>query len=175
MKKIISNILIIVYMIIARALTILLLSYNEFKVTEIGGNTLLIIKDNDLSPEYNKGELVIINSEDSVKVGQKVFYYDSNDSKIKIKEGTVEEIEQLTSRDTAYTLDGEKKIAGKYVIGATENAQVIQKAGTILSVLESKWGFLLVIVLPALLLVINQIGVVFEGVKEAKKESKQEV
>ena len=128
MKKIISNILIIVYMIIAIALTILLLSYNEFKVTEIGGNTLLIIKDNDLSPEYNKGELVIINSEDSVKVGQKVFYYDSNDSKIKIKEGTVEEIEQLTSRDTAYTLDGEKKIAGKYVIGATENAQVIQKA-----------------------------------------------
>ena len=128
MKKIISNILIIVYMIIAIALTILLLSYNEFKVTEIGGNTLLIIKDNDLSPEYNKGELVIIISEDSVKVGQKVFYYDSNDSKIKIKEGTVEEIEQLTSRDTAYTLDGEKKIAGKYVIGATENAQVIQKA-----------------------------------------------
>lgn len=138
MKKIISNILIIVYMIIAIALTILLLSYNEFKVTEIGGNTLLIIKDNDLSPEYYKGELVIINSEDSVKVGQKVFYYDSNDSKIKIKEGTVEEIEQLTSKDTAYTLDGEKKIAGKYVIGATENAQVIQKAGTILSVLESK-------------------------------------
>ena len=41
--------------------------------------------------------------------------------------------------------------------------------------LESKWGFLLVIVLPALLLVINQIGVVFEGIKEAKKESKQEV
>ena len=114
MKKIISNILIIVYMIIAIALTILLLSYNEFKVTEIGGNTLLIIKDNDLSPEYNKGELVIINSEDSVKVGQKVFYYDSNDSKIKIKEGTVEEIEQLTSKNTAYTLDGEKKIAGKY-------------------------------------------------------------
>ena len=146
MKKIISNILIIVYMIIAIALTILLLSYNEFKVTEIGGNTLLIIKDNDLSPEYNKGELVIINSEDSVKVGQKVFYYDSNDSKIKIKEGTVEEIEQLTSKDTAYTLDGEKKIAGKYVIGATENAQVIQKAGTILSVLESKWGFLILIV-----------------------------
>ena len=147
MKKLILNILVIIYIVIAIFLTILLLSYNEFKVTEIGGKSLIIIKDNDLSPEYNNGELVIINSEDSVKVGQKVFYYDSNDSKIKIKEGTVEEIEQLTSKDTAYTLDGEKKIAGKYVIGATENAQVIQKAGTILSVLESKWGFLLVIVL----------------------------
>ena len=39
MKKIIANILIIVNMIKAIVLTILLLSYNEFRVTEIGGNT----------------------------------------------------------------------------------------------------------------------------------------
>ena len=174
MKKIITNILIIIYMIIAIFLTILLLSYNEFKVTEIGGNSLLVIKDNDLSPEYNKGDLVIVNSEDSVKVGQKVFYYDSNDSKIKVREGVIEDVEQLTSKETAYTLEGEKKIAGKYLIGATDTAKVMQNAGTMLGVLESKWGFLFVIVLPALLLVINQIGVVFAGIKEAKQESKKE-
>lgn len=50
----------------------------------------------------------------------------------------------------------------------------MQNAGTVLGVLESKWGFLFVIVLPALLLVINQIGVVFAGIKEAKQESKKE-
>ena len=170
MKKIITNILIIIYMIIAIFLTILLLSYNEFKVTEIGGNSLLVIKDNDLSPEYNKGDLVIVNSEDSVKEGQKVFYYESNDSKLKIRQGTIEETKQVTSRDIAYTLDGEKKVAGKYIIGATEDAKVIKNAGKVLGILESKWGFLFIIVLPALLLVINQIGVVVSGIKEAKKE-----
>lgn len=171
MKKIIVNILVIIYIIIAIFLTVLLLSYNDFKVTVIGGNSLIIIKDNDLSPEYNKGDLVIVNSEDSVKIGQKVFYYESNDSKLKVKQGVIEESEQVTSKDIAYTLDGEKKIAGKYIIGATETAKVIKNAGTVLGVLESKWGFLFIIVLPALLLVINQIGVVFSGIKEAKKEA----
>ena len=174
MKKLILNILVIIYIVIAIFLTILLLSYNEFKVTEIGGKSLIIIKDNDLSPEYNKGDLVIVNSEDSVKVWQKVFYYDSNDSKIKIKEGVIEDIEQLTSKETAYTLEGEKKIAGKYLIGATDTAKVMKNVGTVLGVIESKWGFLFVIVLPALLLVINQMGVVLAEIKEAKQESKKE-
>mgnify|MGYP004613787437 CR=1 FL=1 len=170
MKKLILNILVIIYIVIAIFLTILLLSYNEFKVTEIGGNSLIIIKDNDLAPDYNKGDLVIVNSEDSVKVGQKVFYYETVDSKLKIKQGEIEDSEQVTSKDVAYTLDGEKKIAGKYLIGTTESAKVIKNAGTVLGILESKWGFLFIIVLPALLLVINQIGVVFNGIKEAKKE-----
>ena len=170
MKKLILNILVIIYIVIAIFLTILLLSYNEFKVTEIGGNSLIIIKDNDLAPDYNKGDLVIVNSEDSVKVGQKVFYYETVDSKLKIKQGEIEDSEQVTSKDVAYTLDGEKKIAGKYLIGTTESAKVIKNAGTVLGILESKWGFLFIIVLPALLLVINQIGVVFNEIKEAKKE-----
>ena len=79
MKKLIINILVIVYMIIAIILTILLLSYNDFKITVIGGKSLVIIKDNDLAPEYNKGELVIVNSEDSVKVGQEIFYFEKTD------------------------------------------------------------------------------------------------
>ena len=45
MKKLILNILVIIYIVIAIFLTILLLSYNEFKVTEIGGKSLIIIKD----------------------------------------------------------------------------------------------------------------------------------
>ena len=150
MKKLILNILVIIYIVIAIFLTILLLSYNEFKVTEIGGNSLIIIKDNDLAPDYNKGDLVIVNSEDSVKVGQKVFYYETVDSKLKIKQGEIEDSEQVTSKDVAYTLDGEKKIAGKYLIGTTESAKVIKNAGTVLGILESKWGFLFIIVLPAL-------------------------
>lgn len=173
MKKLITNILVIVYMIIAIILTILLLSYNDFKITVIGGKSLVIIRDNDLAPEYNKGELVIVNSEDSVKVGQEIFYFEKTDSKTKIRKGKVEEIKQLTSKDTAYTLDGgEKSIAGKYLIGLTDDAKVIPNVGTLLSIVESKWGFLFIIILPALLLAINQIGVVFSGIKEARKEEK---
>lgn len=171
MKKVILNILVIIYIVIAIFLTVLLLSYNDFKVTEIGGSSLVIIKDNDLAPEYNKGDLVIVNSEDSVKVGQKVFYYNLGESKMKIKLGKIEDSEKITEKSTAYTLEGDKKIAEKYIIGASETAKVIPNLGKVLGVLESKWGFLFIIVLPALLLLINQIGVVASGIKEARKEA----
>ena len=46
MKKIIGNIIFIIYAIIAVFVTICLLSYNEFKVTEFGETSLVLI-DNE--------------------------------------------------------------------------------------------------------------------------------
>lgn len=174
MKKIILNILFTIYVVIAVFITLLLLSYNDFKTTEIGGYSLIIVKNNELSPDFNKGDLLVVNNDEKVEIGDKVLYYDSDDKKIITKMGIIEDSEQVTSRDTAYTLDGEIKISGKYIIGPTESVKIIPNAGTILGIVESKWGFLFLIVLPALLLVINQIGVVYSGVKEAKKEELEE-
>ena len=53
MKKIISNILFAIYAVIAVFVTVCLLSYNDFKVTEFGDYSLVIIEDNELSPEYD--------------------------------------------------------------------------------------------------------------------------
>ena len=46
--------------------------------------------------------------------------------------------------------------------------------GTILGIIESRWGFLFLIVLPALIAFVNQIMVVATGIKQAKKEIKEE-
>ena len=62
MKKLIRNIFIIVYAIIAILVTVCLLSYNEYKVSEFGSNSLLLINTNKLSDEYKKGDLVIADS-----------------------------------------------------------------------------------------------------------------
>ena len=43
-----------------------------------------------------------------------------------------------------------------------------------MGVFQSKWGFLFLIVFPALILVINEIGVVFKNVVEVIQEAKQE-
>ena len=61
MKKIISNGLFIIYVAIAIFVTVCLLSYNEFKVTEFGDYSLVIISDEGLEPDFNKGDLVIVN------------------------------------------------------------------------------------------------------------------
>lgn len=170
MKKVISNILFAVYVVIAVFVTICLLSYNDFKVTEFGDNSLVIIDDKELAPEFEKGDLVIVNKNEKIRVGDKAFFYNTYNREIEIKLGTVTNLEKITDKETTYTFEGDKKISSQYVLGTSKDVTVIPKIGTILSVLESKWGFLFIIVLPSLLAFIYQISVVFSELRNSKKE-----
>lgn len=172
MGKTIKNIIFGVYAVVAIIVTILLLSYNDFKVSEIGNYTLLLIKDDTLSPEFNKGDLAIINKNDEVLTGRDAFFYQIEDQKREIKLGTIENAERITNTQLTYTLEGDKKISSDYVVGPAGTAEIIPYLGTVLSVLESKWGFLFIIVLPALILVLNQIGIVFTNIIQAIKSEK---
>jgi len=172
MKKIISNILFVVYVVIAVFVTVCLLSYNDFKVTEFGDYSLVII-DEELAPDYNKGDLVIVNKEEKVAVGDKVFFYNTYDKEIEIKLGEVIDAQKVTSTETTYTLEGERKISGQYIVGPSKETTVIPVLGTILGILESKWGFLFMIVLPALLAFIYQITVVVSELRNSKEEDKE--
>ena len=92
-------------------------------------------------------------------------------------EGTetlLEVAEKVTETETTYTMEGDRKISGEYVLGAANSAQVIPNLGTVLSILESKWGFLFFIVFPILIVSVNQIGVVFSNILQVRKEEKQE-
>lgn len=174
MKRTVKNILFSIYLVIAIVITLLLLAYNDFKVSQFGNYTLLLIKDSSLEPEFNKGDLVILNKDDEVLTGRKAFFYQTNNQKIEIKLGVIEEVERVTETEKTYTLEGDRKISGEYVLGPANTAEIIPKLGAVLSVLESKWGFLFLIVFPALILVINQIGIVFSNIMQATIQAKEE-
>ena len=173
MKKL-KHILITIYLILAILLTLMLLAYNDFKITEVGPYSLLIMKDDELAPEFNEGDLLIVNKEDEVLTGRKAFVYDTSNEKIEVKLATIEKAERLNSDEVTYTLEGERKISSQYVLGPANTTEVIPTLGKILGILQSKWGFLFLIVFPALILVINQIGTVFNNVIETLKEAKYE-
>lgn len=173
MKKI-KHILFTIYFIIAILLTITLLAYNDFKISEFGPYSLLIIRDDELAPEFNEGDLVIVNKNDEVLTGRKAFFYDTYNQKIEVKLGTIEGAERVTREEVTYTLEGERKISSEYVLGPANTAEVIPTLGKVLGTLQSKWGFLFLIVFPALILVINQIGIVFNNVIDSIKEAKQD-
>ena len=78
----------------------------------------------------------------------------------------------MTNKETTYTLEGERKISSQYVLGPAETAEVIPGVGTVLGILESKWGFLFLIVLPSLLAFIYQISVVIAELKKSNDEGK---
>ena len=165
MKKKILNILFIIYVAIAIFVTICLLSYNRFKVTEFGNKSLLLITDDEMAPDYKKGDLVIVDKKSKIITGRKAFFYTTSDRKIEIKLGTVEAIKNVSNSETTYTLEGGRDISGEYLLGPVDTVEIIPVVGGILNVLESKWWFLFLIVLPSLLAFVYQISVVIAEIK----------
>lgn len=170
MKKVLGNILLVIYAIIAVFTTICLLSYNDFKVTEFGDNSFVLITNDEYTPDFNSGDLVIVNGskKDELNVGDKVFYYREENRKVEICLEPILEKEEITSRENNFTFEDDYQISDEYIIGSANKVTVIPVAGTILSILESKWGFLFLIILPVLIAFIYEITVLITEVKENK-------
>lgn len=143
MKKKINHIIIIIYTVVAVITTVCLLAYNDYNTTEINNNTLIIVKD-DKTETYNKGDLVIVNNKSTYKEKMKVFYYVSRGKKYYIQTGTINSINKDSVVVNGTVIDK------KFLIGTSSNNIVIPFLGSILSVLESKWGYLIIIIFPVL-------------------------
>lgn len=175
MKKTILNIIFVIYLVIAVFVTICLLSYNQFKVTEFGDYSLIIVTDDALAPDFNKGDLVIVDKSIDVLPGDKAFFYDTYDRQIEIRLGEVVDLEKVTETESTFTFEGDRKISSEYVLGGKISTSVIPGIGSVLNVLESKWGFLFLIVLPALLAFFYQITVVISDIKNSKSDKEDKV
>ena len=155
MKKTIGNLIIILYVVVAIFTTICLLNFNEYKVSEFGDKTLVIIDKDEEGIEYKKGDLVIVGKEgyERAEKGDTIFFYDNSGIKIA-------EVQQKTDYGDAgvtFTIEGNYQVVKSDMIGASNNVKVISKVGTVLSVLESKWGFLFLIVFPSLLAFLHEV------------------
>ena len=170
MKKVIKNTIIVIYAAIAIFVTICLLSFNDYRVTVFGNESLVIIDNKKLEPEFSKGDLVIVGGslKLEVEIGEKVFFYNTYEKVISISVAEVIDKEVISSREVTYMLEGDRAISSEYIIGQTSETTRIPVVGTILGVLESQWGFLILVVLPALIALLYEI---FEVVGEARKNS----
>ena len=172
--KILFNIVIGVWLIVALFTTVCLLSYNEFKVTTFGKNTLLIIDSDELEPEVLEGDLLVVkrNSDAKINIGDKVFYYNSaKNTKVMIYNGFVQDKQEIDRKETTYTIDGEK-VSGEYVIGRVESSKAYHKVGTILNIFTSKWGFMFMVILPTLFAIIYEIMMIFDAAQKSKNNQK---
>lgn len=169
MKRVLSNVFFVVYALIAVFVTICLLSFNEQKISEFGQYSLLIIDSNQLEPDYKKGELVLVNKKDSINVGDKIFFYNTYSPNLEISLAKVTNKENAKSIEPNYTLEGGATIASEYVIGPSNTTTSIPVVGSILGILESRWGFLFLIVFPSLVAFLYEIYVVVTEIRDGKK------
>lgn len=174
----VKNFVIIAYILLIIFVTICLLSYNDYKVTEFGKNTIIPIIDEDLEPDYTVGDLVIVKKGklSRVEPGDIVFFYRTVSGITTINYAKVTKAEMVTDTEFTYTVEGDYRFSSSYFIGEAENATVIPKIGKALSILESKWGFLFLGVFPSLvafLYTLHYVVVEIQENKEAEKKKKK--
>ena len=168
MKKFLKNVVIVIYAAIAIAVTICLLSFNEYRISEFGEYSLVIIEDEEMGENYKRGDLVITNKKDKVEVGDDVFYYNTYSKDITVDYARVNNIEKITDKEYTYTLKESTQLSSQYVLGNANKSTKIPVLGTILKVLESKWGFLLLIVLPSFVAFLYELVEVIGEIRKNK-------
>ena len=169
--NLILDIIIGVWLLVAIFVTVCLLSYNDFKVSQFGKYTLLVIDSEDMEPDFVEGDLLLVkrNSDGKINIGDKIFYYNSAmNSNVWIYLDTVQDKTFITRDETTYLLN-ENSVSGEFVIGKVETAKVYHKLGTYLGIFTSRWGFMFLVIFPTLFAIIYEVMMIIESGKENKE------
>lgn len=159
--KLIKNILIIIYLFIVVFVTFCLLSYNDKGITIIN-NKAFITDRNDI---IKNGELVIVDTSFlDIKKGDYIYYYDVVDGDNIVNGGYVKFVNDSNKNDIAYSTEDGYSISMNNVIGNKEHSFSYAVIGGILSFLESRWGYLIVIVFPILLAFIYEVYMIIKEI-----------
>lgn len=171
-KKILFTIIGVSYYVFALCMTILLLNYNDYNVTQFGEKSLVIINDDISREEYTKGDLVIV---DSVKIrelnkGDTLFAYKvDKKGNVNLEVGNVGEI---YLEEEAFSFENGETYSMEFAAG--KPGKVYEEIGTFLSIVESKWGFLFIVLVPCFLIFIYEVYALIVEVKYGDEEEVQE-
>lgn len=158
----------VLFFAFALFITILLLNFNDYGVTEFGDKSLILINDRIASNTYKKGNLVIATKTkvDKIAVGDEVFAYTVDKKGVATVDlGTVG---QVDFAQKAISYENGSTYSEEFVIG--KGTKVYEKLGTPLSIVESKWGFLFIVLVPGFLIFIYEIYALIVEIKYGEKE-----
>lgn len=171
--KVLSYVFFVPYLFVVVFLTVCLLNYNDYNITEIGDKSFIIIRDDELEPKYKENDLVIVNRNklDEVKRGDEIFFYDNYRNQVVVNVGKVIDVEKVTDTESTFVVEGNHSISSEFFIGKAATSNVYGDLGGILAILESRWGYLFIVVFPILLIFIYEI---YAFIMEVKKPLEDE-
>lgn len=170
-KKVLISIILIAFFAFTITMTILLLNFNKFGVTQFDDTSLLIIKKGFTSETYEKGSLVIVESKEikDYHEGEEVFVYHlDGHGGVNIQLGSVGQIHE---EDDALTFSNGDTFSSEFIIGTGE--KIYPNLGKYLSIVESKWGFLFIILVPNFFLFVYQLYSLIVEIKYGKDENEE--
>ena len=167
-KSFIAGLLICIFFVFALSMTILLLNYNKYGLTQFGNTTIVIINDEISSENFKKGDLVFVKSQklDKLELGKEIFVY-------RIHEGgsvsvEVGKVGQIYPEENAIAFENGDIFSNQFVIGTAD--KIYNDIGTYLAIIESKWGFLFIVLVPCLLIFIYELYALIVEIKYGAEE-----
>lgn len=168
--KILLALLLIPYLVIVIFLTACLLNYNDYNLTEFGRNTLIMIGQDEIEG-FNQGDLVVVfkNKNKDINVGDNIFFYDTTSKENVVSYAKVENKVDITRSESTFTIEGGYKLSSEYVIGKESTCKTYKNVGTVLSVLESRWGFLFFVIFPIILIFMYEVYMLIMELRESRE------
>ncbi len=164
MKKVLINILIILYFLITIIVTYSLLSYNKYNIVETDNKYILTIKEEN--NDFKQSDLLIIKKTSDYKKGDYVFYYDTYATKITVKYAKVGNVKKINAKEKEIELDNNLILSSENILGRKQDTSSYKMLGTIFNLLTSKWGYLFVIIFPMLIAFIYELYAIFKEIKK---------
>lgn len=168
-KKIVFGIAGTVFFAFALAMTILLLNYNEYGVTQFGNKSLVIIDEDVSNDDYASGDLVVVSKVkvEKIEVGDTLFTYKIGSDRVPVIQiGTVGSV---YVDDDAVAFENGENYSSEFIAG--KEYKVYNNVGLFLSIIESKWGFLFIILVPCFLIFIYEIYALIIEIKYGDEEA----
>ena len=169
--KWIIGIIAVPYIIVAIFVTACLMCYNDYNITTFGDYSLIKVEDDSLMPTYKEGSLIVVrkNTFEEIKNNSYAFFYDTYNNKVEVKYGKIINKRRVNETENTYVLEGNYDLSSEYFIGSADTASVYNGLGKVLGVLESRFGFLFIFVLPILVLFIYEIYAIIKEIKNPEE------
>ena len=167
-KSFITGVLMLAFFIFALSMTMLLLNYNKYGLTQFGDTTFVIINDRIASETFRKGDLVFVKSQKltDLELGEEIFVYRVNsDGSVIVELGKVG---QVYLEEDAVAFENGDIFSNQFVIGTAD--EIHNDIGTYLAIIESKWGFLFIVLVPCLLIFIYEVYALIVEIKYGADE-----
>lgn len=173
MKKVVTYILLTFYLILVFFVTAYILSFDKYGVARFNNISIICASDEKVVPS---GSLIIAKKTDDIKTNDKILYYDTYSTKVKIDMQTVKKIKKINSAETTYTLKDGHLLSNKHVLASKKNIKSVPYIGKILSILSSQLGYLIFFVLPILFYLIYLVHSLREELRKSRKlENDEEI
>ena len=152
----------------AISMTVLLLNYNKYGLTQFGNTTMVIINDYISNEKFKKGDLVLVKSQkiEKLSVGEEIFVYRVNEGgSVSVELGKVG---QIYPEENAVAFENGDIFSNQFLIGTAD--EIYNDIGTYLAIIESKWGFLFIVLVPCLLIFIYELYALIVEIKYGGEE-----